>query len=39
MVEMEQVFLPYMLREGRTFYQALVESQFKALPSSGRDAQ
>ena len=39
MVEMEQVFLPYMLREGRTLYQALVESQFKALPSSGRDAQ
>ena len=35
MVEMEEVFLPYMLTEGRTVYQALSEGSFKALESTG----
>ena len=33
MVEMEEVFLPYMLTRNRTVYQALSEGQFKALES------
>ena len=33
MVEMEEVFLPYMLTEGRTAYQVLSANKFKALGS------
>lgn len=32
MVVIEEVFLPYMIRDGRTLYETLVENQFKALP-------
>ena len=31
MVTMDEIFLPYMLSGGRTFYQALVAGEFKAL--------
>ena len=31
MVTMDEIFLPYMLSDGRTFYQALVAGEFRAL--------
>ena len=31
MVTMDEIFLPYMLSGGQTFYQALVAGEFKAL--------
>ena len=34
MVEMEEVFLPYMLSGDRTVYQVLSEGNFKALGSA-----
>ena len=31
MVTMDEIFLPYMLSRGQTFYQALVAGEFKVL--------
>ena len=31
-VKMEEIFLPYMLYEGRTVYEALSQGEFRALP-------
>ena len=31
MVTMDEIFLPYMLSGGQTFYQAMVAGEFKAL--------
>ena len=33
MVTMDEIFLPYMLSGGQTFYQALVAGEFEALNS------
>ena len=38
MVQMEEVFLPYMLTGDTTMYEALASSEFRALPSIGRQA-
>ena len=35
MVELEEIFLPYMLSGDRTLYQVLTERGFRALPSGG----
>ena len=37
MVEMEEVFLPYMLSGNQTMYQVFSEGRFKALPSGMND--
>lgn len=37
MVTFEEVFLPYMLSDDQTLYQALRERQFQLLPSIARD--